>query len=63
MPLQFWVIQSDAANGHAAYNEDMTSAPSVLEIRALPGTETYRNLLAQVADGARERDLDDENPF
>lgn len=57
------MIQSDAVKGHAAYNEDMTSAPSVLEIRALPGTETYRNLLAQVADGARERDLDDENPF
>lgn len=57
------MIQSDAAAGHAAYNEDMTSAPSVLEIRALPGTETYRNLLAQVAEGARDRDLDDENPF
>ncbi len=41
----------------------MTSAPSVLEIRALPGTDTYRNLLAQVAEGARDRDLDDENPF
>lgn len=41
----------------------MTSAPSVLEIRALPGTDTYRNLLAQVAEGARARDLDDENPF
>ncbi|WP_207559066.1 acyl-CoA dehydrogenase family protein [Mycobacteroides abscessus] len=63
MPLRFWLIQSDAATEHAAYNEDMTSAPSVLEIRALPGTDTYRNLLAQVAEGARARDLDDENPF
>ncbi|MGH3722558.1 MAG: acyl-CoA dehydrogenase family protein [Mycobacterium sp.] len=63
MPLRFWVIQSDVATRHAAYNEDMTTAPSVTDIRALPGTETYRNLLTQIANGARDRDLADENPF
>src|ERR1700712_4272734 len=39
----------------------MTQA-SAVELR-LPGTEAFDSLLAEIAAGARDRDLNDENPF
>ncbi|OBF38696.1 acyl-CoA dehydrogenase [Mycobacterium sp. ACS1612] len=39
----------------------MTSADRVT--RLLPGTSAWADLLAQIAAGAKDRDLNDENPF
>lgn len=41
----------------------MTTVESSSEILARPGTAEYVELLAHIGAGARERDLDDENPF
>ncbi len=39
----------------------MTQAP--IRRPALPGSEEFAALLADIADGAKDRDLNDENPF
>ncbi|OLP00680.1 acyl-CoA dehydrogenase [Mycolicibacterium porcinum] len=39
----------------------MTTAPNVT--RVLPGTPEWDDLLASIAAGAKDRDLNDENPF
>jgi hypothetical protein len=37
--------------------------PTVENARVLPGSPEFTVLLAQIAAGARDRDLNDENPF
>lgn len=40
-----------------------THAPAATTPRLLPGTPEFTDLLARIAEGARDRDRDDENPF
>lgn len=44
-----------------AYNSDMTQAP--IRPTALPGSAEFDDVLAEIAAGAKDRDLNDENPF